>query len=307
MAQKDASITPDESGSAHLTTQSQQGEALQTNNSGGTEPSYKKAGMYWLDTSGTPWILKMYDGTDWIIQGYFNATTNLYTPVCDEISEATSDAGVTVDSVLLKDGEVTGDINSDTINEETPDAGVTVDSVLLKDGEVTGDINSDTINEETPDAGVTIDSFKIKDNAPDPTSWPSFAAYLSGDQGISSTDPTKIAFDTEEFDTNADYDHVTNYRFTPTVAGKYLVTFIVEMTNVDSGVVGVLLYKNGTSYKRVISTKADSEREVTASCIVNMNGTTDYLEMFVDSATDSSYVIAGGDSTESAFEASRIA
>ena len=38
-----------------------------------------------------------------------------------------------------------------------------------------------------------------------------------------------------------------------------------------------------------------------------MNGTTDYLEMYVDSATDVSYLIDGNDFTESAFQASKIA
>lgn len=51
----------------------------------------------------------------------------------DEIGEATSDAGVTIDGVLLKDASV----STDTINEKTLDAGVTVDGVLNKDGIVT--------------------------------------------------------------------------------------------------------------------------------------------------------------------------
>jgi len=50
----------------------------------------------------------------------------------DTVSEATAAAGVTVDGVLLKDGEVTTDV----INEATPAAGVTVDGVVIKDGRV---------------------------------------------------------------------------------------------------------------------------------------------------------------------------
>lgn len=44
--------------------------------SGATAPSYVVAGMPWLDTSGTPWILKVYDGSDHISVLEINATTN---------------------------------------------------------------------------------------------------------------------------------------------------------------------------------------------------------------------------------------
>lgn len=59
--------------------------------------------------------------------------------VADTISEATSGSGVTVDSLLIKDGQVQGTapILADTISEKTSATGVTVDGVLLKDSAVT--------------------------------------------------------------------------------------------------------------------------------------------------------------------------
>lgn len=51
----------------------------------------------------------------------------------DTILEKTTNTGVTVDGVLLKDSQV----STDQINEKTPAAGVTIDSVLLKDGGAT--------------------------------------------------------------------------------------------------------------------------------------------------------------------------
>ena len=36
--------------------------------------------MVWVDDSGTPWLEKRWDGTDWIITGSINATTNEYFP-----------------------------------------------------------------------------------------------------------------------------------------------------------------------------------------------------------------------------------
>ena len=51
--------------------------------------------------------------------------------------------------------------------------------------------------------------------------YPAFEAYLSSDQTVSDSVDTKIQLDTELFDTNNNFDNSTNYRFTPTVAGKY--------------------------------------------------------------------------------------
>lgn len=43
---------------------------------GSTAPSYAVTGMHWIDDSGTPWIEKVYDGSDWISIYEINATTN---------------------------------------------------------------------------------------------------------------------------------------------------------------------------------------------------------------------------------------
>lgn len=110
----------------------------------------------------------------------------------DAIDEKTSDSGVTVEGVLIKDSEV----SVDTINEATGGSGVTVDGVLLKDGAATfssltattlnttttnatdvdttnvdasgtvtaGTVSTDTISEETGGAGVTVDGVLLKDS-----------------------------------------------------------------------------------------------------------------------------------------------
>ena len=51
---------------------------------------------------------------------------------------------------------------------------------------------------------------------------PAFQAYMNGNQNIANTTWTKLEMDAEVFDTDSKYD-VSNYRFTPTVAGKYWV------------------------------------------------------------------------------------
>jgi hypothetical protein len=53
-------------------------DALHTMHSGSSRPSYAVAGMMWLDTTTTPWVVKMFDGSDDISLGTVNAATNLF-------------------------------------------------------------------------------------------------------------------------------------------------------------------------------------------------------------------------------------
>ena len=51
-----------------------------TSNSGIQRPSYAVAGTKWLDTSVTPWLWKIYDGTDDILLGTVNSSDNVFLP-----------------------------------------------------------------------------------------------------------------------------------------------------------------------------------------------------------------------------------
>ncbi len=55
-------------------------ENILSNNSGTSRPSYATAHTSWTDTTTTPWIIKYFDGTDDIVIGYVNPTTNLFIP-----------------------------------------------------------------------------------------------------------------------------------------------------------------------------------------------------------------------------------
>lgn len=54
-------------------------QALLNHHKGSSAPSYSEPGIIWLDDSATPWVLKVYDGTDWIVLATINATTNTVT------------------------------------------------------------------------------------------------------------------------------------------------------------------------------------------------------------------------------------
>ena len=51
-----------------------------TSHSGVSRPPYAQQGTKWLDISSTPWLLKMYDGTDDVILGEIDPDTNKFIP-----------------------------------------------------------------------------------------------------------------------------------------------------------------------------------------------------------------------------------
>lgn len=67
-------------------------DAVESNHSGSTRPTYAREGMNWLDTSVTPWKYYLYDGADDILIGTFDPAANLFSPVVtsDNISDATA-------------------------------------------------------------------------------------------------------------------------------------------------------------------------------------------------------------------------
>ena len=75
---------------------------------------------------------------------------------------------------------------------------------------------------------------------------PSFKATMSAVTAISNAGATKLVLNLEEWDTNSNYDSATNYRFTPTVAGYYLITGSMFMSAATTSRVGVAIYKNGS-------------------------------------------------------------
>jgi hypothetical protein len=107
---------------------------------------------------------------------------------------------------------------------------------------------------------------------------PSFSAYQSSAQTLSSNTWTKINLQTEEWDTNSNFDNTTNYRFTPTVGGYYQVNGAVAISSVNTSIT-TALYKNGSNFK--ISNQSNANMYIgNVSALVFLNGSTDYIEMY---------------------------
>ena len=73
-------VVPNQSGAGYREDANNARKALASHHKDSAEPSYKEAGMIWVDDTATPWLMKFYDGADWIVLGSINATTNEFTP-----------------------------------------------------------------------------------------------------------------------------------------------------------------------------------------------------------------------------------
>jgi hypothetical protein len=116
---------------------------------------------------------------------------------------------------------------------------------------------------------------------------PAFSAYQSSAQSISHNSFTKVQFQTENFDTNSNFDNTTNYRYTPTVAGYYFVDARVAFNSLSQNSFSQIL-KNGGSESNsptAIPWAGISNSQSTASVLVYMNGSTDYLEVWAYQAS----------------------
>ena len=136
--------------------------------------------------------------------------------------------------------------------------------------------------------------------------YPAFEARLSSDQTISDDTFTKISVNEEVFDTDNCYDNSTNYRFTPTVAGKYFVYWSCSGIAASNNVINsnVFIYKNGTQYNggSILGNSTIGGGSSIALATVSMNGSTDYLEFYlkVDAASGTvraDHDFSGGNTT----------
>jgi hypothetical protein len=112
---------------------------------------------------------------------------------------------------------------------------------------------------------------------------PSFGVGLTSEQTITANTLTKVAFDQEDWDTNTNYDSTT-YRFTPTTAGYYQINFVVQTSGATSG----RIYKNGSEFMRIGYT-ALSNDPINGTSLIYCNGSTDYIEAYVNSTSTTVY------------------
>ena len=117
---------------------------------------------------------------------------------------------------------------------------------------------------------------------------PVFAAQKgSSAQSISNNTNVKVEFGTEIYDPDGTWDASTNHRFTPAVAGYYLLSAHVGMSNLaDDKYVQLHLYKNGSQLNSVdmhlfvngADATQDSYSQFTYPIVSDDN---DYFEVYI--------------------------
>ena len=150
----------------------------------------------------------------------------------------------------------------------------TIDSPSGQNTVTIGDSNASTI---TLKSGATLTNF--------PEQTPAFEAYLSADQSISDSVATKAQFNTERFDTDSAYDNSSNFRFQPTVAGKYFIYSNIQfhMNDYKIYVANIYIYKNGSAYCNTNTASNNNTilaHPITINATIDMNGSSDYVEIF---------------------------
>ena len=169
-----------------------------------------------------------------------------------------------------------------------------VDTIDTRSGTATmqiGSTNTSTINIGVSGDTVNIPSGVTIANAGTATGFggvntPAFEATLSGNQTVTDENNVKIQFNTEVFDIGGCYDNSSNYRFTPTTAGKY---FVYTMIGCNSGsdsqlhTMNCRIYKNGTAYANShFDFRANYARFATGTttAVIDFNGSSDYVEAY---------------------------
>lgn len=200
--------------------------------------------------------------------------------VSDFDTEVANNSAVAANTAKVTNATHTGDVTGATVltiaNSAVTNAKVAtgIDAAKLADGSVSNTefqyINSLTSNAQT----------QLNAKAPQNSGY-GFSALASATT-LTAGAFTKIAFSIEDFDPAGEYDATTNYRYTPQKAGKYYVSGMVQANLVNSGkIIFTAIFKNGSRIKQVGDVLGSTFKSAECTALVDMNGTTDYVEMYI--------------------------
>ena len=107
------------------------------------------------------------------------------------------------------------------------------------------------------------------------------AARNSVQSGIATGTNTKAQLNVETFDPSGVFDNA-NYKFLPTTAGKYQINATVGLTGLGDGkYLTCQIWKNGSVYSQTqVNNGAAADVNLSHVDMVDMNGSTDYIELY---------------------------
>jgi len=158
---------------------------------------------------------------------------------------------------------------------------------IADNGTVTLGSSGDTF---TVPSGVTVNMSSATQTGVGGVNTPAFLAQMGSTQTISTSTTTKLQYNTEVFDTDGKYDHSSNYRFTPTVAGKYQVGMQVRFNGAALQSVKMFFYKNGSEHKRTELSQANTAQNqsfAVFTTIIELDDD-DYIEAYINASGSTS-------------------
>jgi len=155
---------------------------------------------------------------------------------------------------------------------------------IADNGTVTLGSSGDTF---TVPSGVTVNMSNATQTGVGGANTPAFEAYLggSGGQAVTNNAVTLVQANTEVYDTDSAYNTST-YRFTPQVAGKYFAYATIQMeTGANANLDDAYLYfkLNGSTITEIVNVFASNfirMNTISGHIVVDMNGSSDYLELY---------------------------
>ena len=180
-------------------------------------------------------------------------------------------------------GTITPSDDSVTANSIADDA---VESEHLNNNIISGQ-TALAANPATDDEFLISDAGTIKRiDAQFFQNTPSFEATKSdSNQDFNNATYTKLQFNSETFDSDGKYDNSTNYRFTPTIAGKYFIYAVATLSaqnQTDWNYGNLAIYKNGSEYhNQIFDARANPlfRPYLSVSAIIDFDSD-DYVEIY---------------------------
>ena len=152
---------------------------------------------------------------------------------------------------------------------------------IADNGTVTLGSSGDTF---TVPSGVTVNMSSATQTGVGGVNTPSFHAKTTSDISVANGTNTELVFPSEDFDTASAYD-TSNGRFTPQTAGKYLIVSCIVIKVIADGSETMLqIRKNGAfndnAAQKDLVGKNNYNSNLSASTIVELNGSSDYVSIF---------------------------
>lgn len=117
-------------------------------------------------------------------------------------------------------------------------------------------------------------------------------AYRSGSQAISATGYQKVQLNATSFDIGSEFDTTTNYRLDITTTGYYQISSQLFVDSITAGSEHIMaIYVNGALADLTRDVDNVGTRYLVFSKLYSLNAT-DYVELYTNHTTDSSYNVA---------------